>query len=173
MTPRTRRGAVIVGRRAHRRMGVPLRIAIWIALAARKYGVRYAVAFGMFEQESNFKVIYGHDLGGLNPGLRVTRENYLRFRAEVIRRDGGGSNGVGLGQVTWWTYIKARVGLWKPRVQVYLATEILANLIQDLGEERGVGAYNGGPSSPNMSYAAEVLARAKNIRPKLQRKGKK
>lgn len=159
----------MVGRRAHQRMGVGLHIAIWIALAARKYGIRYALAFAMFEQESNFKPIYGHDLGGLNPGLRVTRENYLRFRAEVIRRAGGGSNGVGLGQVTWWTYIKARVGLWKPRVQIYLATEILANLVHDLGEERGVGAYNGGPGNPNMAYASEVLARARNIRPKLKK----
>lgn len=168
----TRRGALTVARRAHDRLGVKLRIAIWIALAACKYRVRYAVAFALFEQESDFKVIYGHDLGGLNPGLHVTRENYLRFRAEVVRHGGVGSNGVGLGQITFWTYIKARIGLWKPRVQVYLATEILANLIHDLGEQRGVGAYNGGPSNPNMSYAAEVLQRADNIRPKLKRKGK-
>lgn len=167
----TRRGALVVAHRANRRMDVPLAIAIWIALAARRSRVRYALAFAMFQQESNFQPIYGHDAGGLFPGARVTRENYRRFRAFVVANEGRGANGVGLGQVTFWTYIRDHKGLWKRRVQVYLATSILGSLVRSFGEEKGVGAYNGGPTNPNMGYSAEVLEKAKDIRPRLTKKG--
>lgn len=152
-------------------MGVPLAIALYIAFAARKYRVRYALNFAMFEQESNFEAIYGHDSGGLYQGNPVTRENYQRFRNYVVGHLGGGANGVGLGQVTYWTYIRDHRGLWKKRVQVYLATSILASLVHSFGEEKGVGAYNGGAGNPNMTYSAEVLDRANRIRPKLSKGG--
>lgn len=162
----TRRAARRVAHRATTH-GVPEKIAHDIAFACRKYHLRYALGFAMFDQESGFQVIYGHDAGGLNPGEKVTRENYHAFRREVIRRQGGGANGVGLGQVTYWTYIRDHSGLWKPRVQVYLATSILADLVHRLGEFTGTGAYNGGESNPNESYAREVLERANRWRPKL------
>jgi soluble lytic murein transglycosylase-like protein len=162
----SRRAARRVAKRAHEH-GVPKKIAHHIAYAARKHKVRYALAFAMFDQESSFEVIYGHDAGGLNPGERVTEENYLRFRAEVVRRQGGGANGVGLGQVTWWTYIRDHAGLWKPKVQVYLATSIFADLVHRLGEFTGAGAYNGGEGNPNEDYAREVLERANDWRRKL------
>lgn len=162
----SRRAALRVARRAAA-AGVPLQIAIYIAFACRKEKLRYALGFAMFEQESNFAVIYGHDAGGLFPGQRVTRSNYRRFRAEIVRRGGGGANGVGLGQVTWWTYIRDHPGLYKARVQVYLATSILADLVHRLGEATGVGAYNGGEGNPNEDYAREVLARADDWRHKL------
>ncbi|HEY0391020.1 MAG TPA: hypothetical protein VGC63_04860 [Solirubrobacterales bacterium] len=160
----TRRAAKRVAKRAAPH-GVPKAIALDIALACRKYHLPYALAFGMFEQESDFKLIYGHDAGGLLRGHRVTRENYARFREELIRRHGGGANGVGLGQITFWTYIRDHVGLWKPRVEVFLATSILADLVHRLGESVGCGAYNGGEGNPNMSYAGEVLDRAHRWRP--------
>jgi hypothetical protein len=162
----SRRAARRVAKRAAAH-GVPKEIATYIAFACRKNRLRYALGFAMFEQESDFAVIYGHDAGGLNPGERVTKANYQAFRAEVIRRQGGGSNGVGLGQVTWWTYIKDHPGLWKPKVQVYLATSILADLVHRLGEFTGTGAYNGGEGNPNGTYAAEVLNRADEWRPRL------
>lgn len=160
----TRRAAKRVASRAAEH-GVPKEIATSIAFACRKEHLRYALGFAMFEQESDFKVIYGHDAGGLNPGQRVTYENYRRFRAEVVRRQGGGANGVGLGQVTYWTYIRDHPGLWKPKVQVYVATSIFADLVHRLGEFTGAGAYNGGEGNPNEAYASEVLERAKKWRP--------
>jgi hypothetical protein len=160
----TRRAARRIAQRAAKH-GVPEKIAHHIAFASRKEHLRYALAFAMFDQESGFQVIYGHDAGGLNPGKRVTRENYHAFRREIIRRQGGGANGVGLGQITYWTYIRDHTGLWKPKVQVYLATSILADLVHRLGEFTGVGAYNGGEGSPNESYAREVLERADHWRP--------
>lgn len=162
----TRRAARRVAERATKH-GVPKNIAHDIAFACRKYHLPYALAFGMFDQESDFKLVYGHDAGGLLPGEKVTKANYAKFRAELIARHGGGANGVGLGQITFWTYIRDHVGLWKPRVEVFLATSILADLVHRLGEARGVGAYNGGEGNPNMQYSSEVLSRAQSWRPKL------
>lgn len=147
--------------------GVPEKIAGHIALACSKESLRYALGFAMFEQESNFAVIYGHDSKGLNPGEPVTSENYRSFRAEVVRRKGGGANGVGLGQVTFWTYIRDHADLWKPKAQVDLATSILADCVHRLGELTGTGAYNGGEGNPNGAYAEEVLKRAEKWRPLL------
>lgn len=166
----TRRAARRVAKRAADH-GVPRKTAKQIAFAARANHLPYAIAFGMFEQESGFRAVYGHDAGGLFPGEKVTRENYRTFRREVMLSNGGGSNGVGLGQVTYWTYIRDHAGLWKPKVQVYLATSILADLVHRLGEFTGCGAYNGGEGNPNESYAREVLNRAKAWRPILAGKG--
>lgn len=162
----TKRAARRVAKRAARH-GVPEKTAHQIAFACRQHRLRYALGFAMFEQESDFQVIYGHDAGGLFPGEQVTEENYRRFRAEVVRRQGGGANGVGLGQVTYWTYIRDHPGLWKPKVQVYLAVRILSDLVRRRGEFVGCGAYNGGEANPNEDYAREVLERAKRWRPKL------
>lgn len=162
----SRHAARRVAERAARN-GVPREIAEYIAFACRKERLRYALGFGMFEQESNFENIYGHDVGGLLPGKKVTRENYREFRSQVVKTGGFGANGVGLGQVTYWTYVRDHRGLWKPKVQVYLATSILADLIHRLGESTGVGAYNGGEGNPNETYAREVLKRADKWRPLL------
>jgi|GEM_PF-3534101 len=155
----SREAALRVAQRAAKN-GVPKDIATDIALACAKEKLRYALGFSMFDQESEFKAIYGHDIGGLNPGEAVTRENYKAFRKEVVRREGGGSNGVGLGQITFWTHIRDHAGLWKPKVQVYLATSIFADLVHRLGEFTGAGAYNGGEGKPNPKYAKDVLKRA-------------
>lgn len=162
----TRKAARRVAERAAKH-GVPKAIAHDIAFACRKYHLPYALAFGMFEQESDFQLIYGHDAGGLLAGQKVTKANYAKFRAELIARHGGGANGVGLGQVTYWTYIRDHIGLWKPRVEVFLATSILADLVHRLGEVRGIGAYNGGEGNPNYVYAREVAARADEWRPRI------
>jgi hypothetical protein len=162
----SREAALRVSKRAVKH-GVPAEIAKDIALACSKENLRYALGYAMFEQESNFEAIYGHDAGGLNPGAAVTRDNYRDFRKEVLRRKGGGANGVGLGQVTYWTYIRDNADLWKPKKQVYLATSILADYVHTLGEFEGVGAYNGGPSNPNETYARQVLDRANTWRPRL------
>lgn len=162
----SRKAATHVAERAAEH-GVPKEVATHIAFACRKEKLRYALGFAMFEQESGFEAIYGHDAGGLNPGKSVTQENYRSFRDEVVRREGGGANGVGLGQVTFWTHIRDHRGLWKPKVQIYLATSILADLVHRLGESTGTGAYNGGEGNPNEAYAAEVLERANKWRPLL------
>lgn len=162
----SRRAARRVAKRATEH-GVPEKIAHHIAFACRQEKLRYALGFAMFEQESGFRVVYGHDAGGRFPGARVTKSNYRLFRAWVIAHSGEGANGVGLGQVTYWTYIRDHAGLWKPKVQVYLATSILADYVHRLGEFTGCGSYNGGEGNPNETYAREVLERADKWRPLL------
>lgn len=162
----SRRAARHVAERAHEH-GVSEEIATDIAFACCEESLRYALGFAMFEQESDFKAIYGHDAGGLHPGEAVTKENYRDFRAAVVERKGGGANGVGLGQITFWTYVRDHPGLWKPKVQIYLATSILADYVHRLGELTGIGAYNGGEGNPNLAYASEVLGRAEKWRPVL------
>jgi hypothetical protein len=163
----TKRAALRVAYRATRRLDVPGRIALYIAFAARKFRIPYAVAYALFEQESGYKVIYGHDAGGLLPGQRVTKSNYAWFRSRVVASEGRGANGVGLGQVTYWTYIRDHPGLWKPRVQVYLSLEILAGYLRGFSQFTALGAYNGGPSNPNEDYAHEVETKVRAIRPQL------
>jgi hypothetical protein len=162
----SRKAAIRVAHRAHRH-GVPLEIAYFIAFACRKYRVRYSLGYALFQQESNFEVVYGHDAGGLFAGLPVRRRNYKRFRAYIIAHAGQGANGVGLGQPTYWRYIQTHIGLWKPRVQVYLSLSILADLLSRHDERTAAGAYNGGEGNPNFIYADEVLAKATNWRPEL------
>lgn len=162
----SRRAAKRIAERAAKH-GVPADIANYIAFACRKEHLRYAVGFAMFEQESNFENVYGHDEGGLNPGEPVTQENYHAFRRSILASGGTtGTNGVGLGQATYWTYVRDHAGLWKPKVQVYLCTSILADYVHRLGETRGIGSYNGG-SHPNAAYAREVLKKAERWRLKL------
>lgn len=162
----TQEAARRVAKRAAKH-GVPKEIATCIALACAREKLRYALGFAMFEQESNFKVVYGHDKGGLLPGQPVTKENHKGLRAKVVQGKGRGANGVGLGQVTYWTYISDHPDLWKPKVQVYLAASILADYVHRLGESTGVGAYNGGEKNPNKAYAKQVLAKAEKWRPLL------
>lgn len=163
----SRLAALRVATRAHKRLRVPWKISLYIAFAARKHRVRYAVAYALFAQESNYRVIYGHDVGGLLPGLPVTKDNYRYFRSRVANSHGIGANGVGLGQVTYWTYVRDHAGLWKPRVQVYLSLSILSDLIKKYGEYTGLGAYNGGAVNPNYDYADEVRDKARQIRKSL------
>lgn len=160
----TRRAARRVAERATQHGNVPSQIAHDIANECRKRHLPYAIGFAMFEQESDFKNIYGHDAGGLNPGQVVTEENYKNFRSHVVATKGSGSNGVGLGQITYWTYIEKYRDLWKPKVQIHVAVEILADLFHRLGELRGIGAYNGGESNPNMAYSGEVRDKAERWR---------
>lgn len=149
--------------------GVPPKIAGYIASACAREKLRYALGFAMFEQESNFQSIYGHDPGGLYPGEPVTKENYAQFRKQVVKAEGKRpcANGVGLGQVTYWTYIRDHPDLWKSKAQVDLATSIFADYVLDFGEFEGVGTYNGGPGHPNAAYARQVLKRAEKWRPLL------
>lgn len=168
----SRKAALRVAARA-RRAGVPAELSTYIALAARKFEVPYAIAYALFEQESNFQIIYGHDAGGLFAGLKVTHENYRRFRKRLIEHGGLGANGVGLGQITYWGYIKLYVGLWKPRVQIFRSLEILAGLMSRHDIHTALGGYNGGEGNPNMEYASEVFAKATKWRSILRKKGSK
>lgn len=163
----TRRGALIVARRANKRLGVPLDIACYIAFACRKYNLRYALGYALVAQESGYHHIFGHDAGGLFPGERVTRKRYRRLRAVLHQTRGRGANGVGLTQITYYTYILDKPGLWRKRANVYFGLSIFADYVHRLGERAGAGSYNGGEANPVASYADDLLAKARTIRSRL------
>lgn len=167
----SRRGALAVAGRAHRRLGVPRDVALYIAFACRKLKLPYALGYALVSQESGFRHIFGHDAGGLFPGLPVTRARYRALREHLKATHGPGANGAGLTQPTYWTYIVQNPGLWKKRANVYWGLGILAGLIAKYGEHTGIGAYNGGEANPVDSYADSVEAKARDIRPRLSKKG--
>lgn len=164
----TRRGALKVGYRAASRLGVPLHIAMYIAFACREHSLRYALGFAMVKKESAFQHIFGHDSGGLFPGKPVKRWRYRKLRNHLRKTSGAGANGVGLTQITYYTYILDHAGLWKKRANVYFGIDIFADYVHRLGERTGAGAYNGGEANPQLDYADDLLAIARDIRPRLK-----
>lgn len=156
-------GQLVVAGKAHRH-GVPYLTAVYIAFASKRLGLRYALGYGLVEQESNFQHVYGHDSGGLFPGHRVTHANYREFREHLIRTSGGGANGVGLTQITYFPYIRGAPGLWRRRTNVRFGLGLVAGLVGTKGEREGLAEYNGGPSNPSYGYADEVLSRASRWR---------
>lgn len=165
-------GALVVARRAHKH-GVPRMVAIYIALACRKLKLRYALGYGLVEQESGFHHVYGHDAGGFLAGQPVTKANYGAFRAHIRATSGGGANGVGLTQITYWTYIRDHAGLWRKRANIYFGLGLVAGVIHDHGERQGLAEYNGGAGNPQFGYADEVLNRADRWRANISKKGKR
>lgn len=169
----TRRGALAVGYRAHRWLGIPLTLAMYIAFACRRHHIRYALGFALVEQESGFKHIFGHDVGGLFPGLPVTRSRYRRLRAHLKATGGSGANGVGYTQITYYAFILEHPGLWKKRANIYFGMSLIAEVIHAYGERKGLAVYNGGAGNPQYDYAQQVEDRARSIRTKLKKRGSK
>ena len=148
-----------LAKRVARRSDCSEKFAKLIIAEAERQDMGLPLAFSLFEQESNFEVIYGGDYGPVDGPpfyhIEVTKRNYLReFRPYVSSTHR--SNGVGLGQITYYTYISMYRGLWKPRVQIRRSLEILKDNIIRLGLDAGVNAYNGDPTG---GYGREVLGR--------------
>lgn len=166
----TRRAALRVAYRANKRLRIPLRITLYIGFACRKERLRYALGFALVQQESDFQHIFGADAGGLFPHEPVTRRRYRQLRDHLRATGGQGANGVGLTQITYYTYVLENPGLWKKRANVYFGLALIADNVDSYGERKGLAVYNGGPSNPQFDYADEVLTKAKLIRPHLERR---
>lgn len=164
----SRRAALRVGYRASRRLGINLRVSMMIAFACRKERLRYALGYALVQKESGFRHVFGHDAGGLFPGLPVTRKRYRRLRRSLLEKRGG-ANGVGYTQITYFVYIVEHPGLWRRRPNIYFGIGIFADYVRRLGERTGAGAYNGGEANPQLGYADSLLGMAAEIRPKLTR----
>lgn len=93
-----------LAKRVARRSDCSEKFAKLIIAEAERQDIGLPLAFSLFEQESDFEVIYGGDYGPVDgPPLyhiEVTKRNYLReFRPYVSSTHR--SNGVGLGQITY------------------------------------------------------------------------
>ena len=131
-----------------------------IVWEARRAGIPISLAFAVVEQESGFQNVFGHDHGGMYPGLSVTKERV----AGLIRalREHRGANGVGLTQLTWppFVYAAERLGgAHLPKNQLRVGFGHLSDLIRHYGTRDGLAAYNAGGPHNRMGqhYARLVL----------------
>src|SRR5215203_2196312 len=136
-----------------------------IVREAKRAGLDLALACALVEQEGG-RNIFGCDWGPrwtFEPPycqVPVTPERVRRLLANID--SGGGSNGVGLTQLTYPPYIReaeALGGAHLPRYQCRVGFRLLKELIEQMGERQGIGAYNGGQSNPVMEYATSVMIR--------------
>jgi hypothetical protein len=135
---------------------------------ARAYGVPISLAFALFEHESGFRKVFGHDPTIYAGAGAVTKARYLAYRA--LRRAHGNRlmQGVGEGQLTWWeTQDRADAlgGCWRADANVRVALLTLAARIHEHGEAAGIARYNGaGPAAAAYSRQVRTLARVWHVR---------
>lgn len=128
----------------------------------RSTHVPASLGLALIQQESSFRNVFGHDAGGPFPGQAVTAAKVRALLRHIA--NGGISNGVGPGQLTYPPFIKEAQrdgGAHKPAVNIATAIEILDDNIRAEGgnERRGLARYNAGSggSAQGLRYAAEVL----------------
>ena len=130
---------------------------------ARKFGVPISLAFALFDRESNFRKVFGHDPTIFVGAGEVTKTKYLDYRAQRRASGNRKMQGVGEGQLTWWaTQDKADSvgGCWTADANVKVALMTIGALIKQFGYAKGIERYNG--SGPNAQrYSRELRAETK------------
>jgi hypothetical protein len=127
---------------------------------AHAHGLSASLGLAVVEHESSFANVFGSDpvRSPQIQGGPVTRTRYLRYR--FLRRRGFGMQGVGLTQLTWYSYqddADAIGGCYKPEPQLRVGFRLLAALIAAHGEHDGLRRYNGAGGAAEQ-YANDVLA---------------
>lgn len=125
---------------------ISFKLAYRIVAAANAQRLTGPDLFALVEQETGFKFIFGHDIGGLFAGQRVTRSLYRQLQDHLRATHGPGANGVGFVQATYWSFIVNDDGLWKPKHNLRWGAEYQHRLIAEDGREAGFNAYNGDPT---------------------------
>jgi hypothetical protein len=134
---------------------ITFKLAYRIAAAANAQRVAAPVLFALVEQETGYQFIFGHDIGGLFAGQKVTRKRYRQLQVHLRATHGPGANGVGFVQATYWSFIVNDGGLWRPKHNLRWGAEYQRSLIvSEGGREAGFNAYNGDPSG---AYGAARL----------------
>lgn len=151
-----------------------------LAQRAKKHGANYAdlivekarlaeipisLGFALIEQESNFRNVFGHDNGKPFEGAgQVTEAKYKAYKKQRGSTGKGGQQGVGLGQLTHYTFqdrADALGGCWIPEHNIHVAFTDLAKMIDKHGKRKGIGVYNAGEGGwaqgKGHDYADEVL----------------
>jgi hypothetical protein len=137
-----------------------------IAREAEGAGLGLAMACALIEQESGGRNIFGCDHESENIwippfcNVPVTWERVQMLLQHID--EGGGSNGVGLSQLTYPPLIReaeALGGAHLPRYQLRIGFRVLRDYLDTYPVWHAIGAYNGGPFNPVRSYADSVLAK--------------
>jgi hypothetical protein len=134
-----------------------------ILAEARRERVPLALALALVEQESTFRNIFGCDGKRRINRAPWCQQQVTRDRVQALIRhveQGGISNGVGLTQLTDIGLIRqaeAAGGAHTVHAQCRIGFRNLHNLIEQHGEQTGIGEYNGGPGNPIPAYADSVM----------------
>jgi hypothetical protein len=137
------------------------RYSLRIVLEARRADIPVSLGFGLVEQESGFRNVFGHDPTIFAGAGAVTKAKYLDYRAARRRSGNRLMQGVGPCQLTWWEFQDAADrlgGCWIARYNIELAFQHLGRLIHRHGLRAGIKAYNGSGEAADR-YARQVLAR--------------
>lgn len=144
--------------------------------AARDAKLPLHLAASLLIQESGGgRNVYGHDptifSGGPGHGQpnEVTEANYREYLQLRGTKGGGGMQGVGPCQLTWWSYQDEADGLggcWDPLANMKVGFRQLAEKIRRYGLHPGVKAYNGSGAAAD-AYAVKVIARAEEFKQQL------
>lgn len=163
---------------------------IWLATRAKRHGANYSLrivlearraevpislAFALFEQESNFRNVFGHDPTIFRGAGVVTKDKYLRYKRQRGPTGKGGMQGVGPGQLTYYTFqdrADALGGCWQPKHNIRVALTDLGKMIRQHGTRKGLGVYNAGESGwargHGRSYADAVLWKSRRWHDRLK-----
>lgn len=123
------------------------------------YPVSFACAIA--EKETWGRVLFGCDDGSLFCQHEVNRERVERL-IRFVRRGDGPSNGVGIGQPTFFPLIEEMEemgGAEVPRHQMVVCFRLMQGLVRSYGYYNGVGAFNAGWSGRHAvrwTYTADV-----------------
>jgi hypothetical protein len=138
------------------------RFALRIILECRRYNLPISLGFALFEQESNFENVFGHDPTVFIGAGNVTRAKYTAYKARRLASGNRLMQGVGPGQLTWWETqdVADEIGgSWNPATNVRVSIMTLAARIKEHGYAKGIERYNGsGPRA--QAYSISVRARA-------------
>lgn len=142
-----------------RRHGIRIPTRAW--RASVKAGVPFYVTCALLMQESGGgQNIFGHDPTIFVGAGKVTKTNYLRYKA--ARKAGGGMQGVGPAQLTWWEFqdrADAAGGCWRPYVNLLTGLQVLAGLCKATGSwVEAARRYNGSGPAADI-YAAQMADR--------------
>lgn len=125
---------------------ISFKLAYRIVAAANDQRVSGPVLFALVEQETGYKAIFGHDIGGLFAGQKVTKKLYRQLQGHLKATHGPGANGVSYVQATYWSFITNDDDLWKPKHNLRWGAEYQRRLMDEDGRQAGMNAYNGDPS---------------------------
>jgi hypothetical protein len=125
-----------------------------------------SLALALIEQESDFQNVFGHDPTIFAGAGKVNRAKYLLYKARRLASGNRKMQGVGPGQLTYWTIQDAADkdgGAWRPSVNIATALSILAGYVKQFGVEKGLAVYNAGEANwrAGLPYSKMVQRRAK------------
>lgn len=143
--------------------GVRPGISRLIIESCRRWGLPISVGFALFQTESGFRNVFGHDPTTSIPrkwmGTVVTLTKYRHYKS---RRAAHGMQGVQIGQLTWWEtqdLADKRGGCHTSKANIDVAVQTLAARIRENGYVVGIQRYNGtGPAA--VAYSKLVRGRA-------------